>query len=646
MRKRATLAAVLAAVMALPALTVAPDADAAKTRKRAAKLRLKAFGSCAGLVRYGQRYVSRGPGAGFQRPAPPGPAPVPGPPSEGGAPGAPTPAPAPTDDTSPTNVQEPGVDEPDIVKARGSRIFAVAAGRLHAIDGGAGGPRLLGSLPLEGYAHDLLLFRNRLLVFTQSYAGGPEPVPPPGPGPAPDGVVAPGRVVTVLTEVDVSDPAAMRVVRTEKVDGAYLSARLTGATARVVVSSTPLALYETGLRSELRGWMPTYELENRSTGRRTTRRLVACRNVRRPRAFSGVDMLTVLTIDMSRGLPAVDSDGLMTSGQIAYASTRSLYVATPKWTPEPDAPSDQPPRSFTAIHKFDISDPAETVYRGSGEVFGYLLNQFALSEYRGVLRVASTETPTWWGGAPRRESESFVTTLEGRSGALVQLGRVDGLGRGERIYAVRFIDEAGFVVTFRQVDPLYTIDLARPSQPRVLGELKIQGYSAYLHPLRNDLLLGVGQDATEEGRLLGTQLSLFDVSNLRNPVRLHSARIGSGSSSEVEYDHHAFLWWPPAKLAVIPVQLHPVGPVEPGGTGEAFTGAVGFRVGRTDGINEAGRASHDAGTYAAPVRRAFVVGGRLFTLSEAGIEANSLTTLAEEAWLPFPPPPPPPPSGP
>src|SRR6185436_1699304 len=97
----------------------------------------------------------------------------------------------------------------------------------------------------------------------------------------------------------------------------------------------------------------------------------------------------------------------------------------------------------------------------------------------------STELPLWWGG-PRTESETVVTTLGARSGALVRLGRVGGLGKGERVYAVRFVGDTGYVVTFRQVDPLYTLDLSAPARPVVRGELKIRGYSAYLHPVGDD----------------------------------------------------------------------------------------------------------------------------------------------------------------
>ena len=198
----------------------------------------------------------------------------------------------------------------------------------------------------------------------------------------------------------------------------------------------------------------------------------------------------------------------------------------------------------------------KTQYRGSGEVSGYLLSQWSLSEYRGVLRVVSTESPAWWGAGG--ETESFLTTLRQQDGGLVQAGRIGGLGKGERVYSVRFAGDVGYVVTFKQIDPLFTLDLANPEKPRVLGELKIPGYSAYLHPVGEDLLLGIGQDVNEEGRPQGTQLSLFDVSDLRKPTRLHSQPLGPGWS-EAESDHHAFLFWPKTGLVVIPFEQRAVG---------------------------------------------------------------------------------------
>jgi hypothetical protein len=284
----------------------------------------------------------------------------------------------------------------------------------------------------------------------------------------------------------------------------------------------------------------------------------------------------------------------------------------------------------TALHAFDTSDPSRTTYRASGEVPGFLLSQWSLSESGGILRVASTETPPWFDPQAAGESESFVTTLEAQAGKLVTLGRVGGLGRGQRIYAVRFAGDVAYVVTFKQVDPLYTLDLSNPRRPAVLGELEIEGYSAYLHPIGGDLLLGLGQDATADGRVSGTQLSLFDVANLRRPARLQHWTIGP-SSSEAEYDHHAFLYWAPTGLVVVPVYTQ--------SADKPFAGAIALRVSR-GGIVELGRVSHPASPGAgssvgAPIRRSLVVGDKLFTVSDAGVQASSLASLADLGWLPF-----------
>ena len=592
----------VAAALALVALAVAPSAsvgstgDAESKRQRLTKQTgLKAFGSCRSLVRYGRRHAARGRG-GAPPPVADLPLPLIGEPSPL-PPTSPMPvereAAVPGSENSGTNVQEAGVDEPDLVKAGGGRIFVVADQQLHAV--AADGLKLLGSLPLDGYGHQLLLDGERLLVISQTglLEGG-------------GGRILPSYEdeVTQLTEVDVSDPAAMRVLRTERIRGRHVSSRLTGHTARIVVWTRPRAVVEPQLRTQLRGWLPRRVLRRAAGGRPSIRLAARCRRVFRPASHSGIDLLTVLTIDMSKGLPAVDSDAMMAGGQTVYASPQALYVATP---------SDE----RTLLHKFAASEPDATSYRASGQVEGTLLNQFSLSEHDGVLRAATTV-----GAGP--EGESRVTTLAERSGALVQLGQVGGLGKGERIYAVRFLGDVGYVVTFRQVDPLYTLDLSDVRNPRMVGELKIRGYSAYLHPLGDGLLLGVGQDASERGTTLGTQVSLFDVSKPARPARLHAWNVPGGASSEAEWDHHAFLWWPPSQLAVLPLES------------ARFSGAVGLRVERAAGISEAGRAAHRLEGQDWPVRRSLVVGGRLVTISDVGIERNSLTNLAEEAWLGFP----------
>jgi Beta propeller domain len=573
--------------------------------------RLRSFASCAQLVHYAQRHVAETRGA--SEPAVP-------PLAEPAIPGRTPETTAGQEDTTPafstTNVQEEGVDEPDIVKTDGSTIFTIVGQTLYAVAaGGPGAPRIAGSLSLVRYGGDLMLRGGRLIVIQGAAASPAEPVVSDTARPAAT------RGQTVITEVDVRDPAALRVSRTLTLDGQYVNARQNAGTVRVVLSSTPRAYALPAARDRATGWVPRSRFASNVSGRRRARAILPCGAVRRPPTFSGLGMLSILTIDLDKGLWAVDADGVMADAETVYGSPSHLYVATQRWI-DPDTSAGALPQASTLIHRFDVTDPDRTTYEASGVVEGYLLNQYSLSEFKGDLRVASTSRPTWWQGAQTVASQSFVTVLRRAGATLAPVGRVAGLGQGQRIYSVRFIGDVGYVVTFRQVDPLYTIGLADPTKPKVLGELELLGYSAYLHPISDDLLLGVGQDATPEGRTKGVQVSLFGVGDPAHPKLLAQHALGASSSSQVEYDSHAFLYWAPSKLVVLPVQVS-----------DGFAGALALRVDQS-GIAEAGRVAHDRAS--GPITRALVIGGGLWTLSDGGVLVSALDGFAPLGWLPFP----------
>ena len=541
-------------------------------------------------------------------------------------------------DFSVTNVQERGIDEPDLVKTDGKTIYVVAESSVYAVDASGEQPEVLSRLDLDAWGAQLLLYGDRLIVIGQ---GGFEL--PISSETSLEELAPYGGGGTTLTLVDVSRPAAMTVLETLNVEGAYITARLTGQSVRLVTSSFPEPLpfvypQEEGFvpelaaslenqrivaRSSAGDWLPEYVRHDRVSGASESGLLVGCSSVRLPTTEPGIGMLSVLTIDPTKGLSPVDSDGIMTSAQTVYASADGLYVATPVWSTQSERGDEflLSGRENTLVYRFDITQAFETSYRGSGEVRGSLLNQFSMSEHDGYLRVATTD---------HSQQESFVTVLDTRGDELPTVGRVGNLGLGEQIYAVRFLGKTGYVVTFRQTDPLYTIDLSNPEKPTVLGELKINGYSAYLHPIEEGLLLGIGQDADRNGRIKGTQISLFDVSNLEDPIRLHQARIGQGASSEAEYDHHAFLWWGSLNMAVLPVNAYRFD--ERTGQEEWFSGVVGAEVDREHGINSIGTLQHPRGSQ---IRRSLVIGDTLYTVSDRGVKASALDTFAERGWLPL-----------
>jgi hypothetical protein len=197
-------------------------------------------------------------------------------------------------------------------------------------------------------------------------------------------------------------------------------------------------------------------------------------------------------------------------------------------------------------------------------------------------------------------------------------------------------------VTYRQVDPLYTLDLSTPTAPKVVGQLELEGYSAYLHPLGNGLLLGVGQDvSTATNEPTGAQIELFDVSDPAAPKLLSKTSLGSGSSTQVQYDHHAFLYWPATNLAVLPIQVYAVTttvlvPGLPVSSSQPFDGAIGYRV-TGSGISEVAPIVQDQVNGSVPtIERSIVIGDQLYTISDLGVMASSLDTLARQAFVAFP----------
>ena len=524
-----------------------------------------------------------------------------------------------------TNTHELGVDEPDLVKTDGKRIVTVVRQKLTVID--AAQHRVAGSLSLPGTVDQVLLTGDHALVMGTQWGRVQNGIVD-----GPTSRVDPSFVQTSVWLVDVSAP---RILSTYTVDAAYADARMTGAVARIVVHSTPKISFPMDVRggekalvkanqkiidkAPLSAWLPAYTADGEKGQ-------LDCGDVARPHSYSGTSLVTVLSFDLSRDtLRAGVPTAVLADGETVYGSGTSLYIAHDERWRGLDT------KAGTEIYQFDIS-AMQPRYVAGGSVPGWLLSQYSLSEYDGVLRVATTSGHPWAQGA---KSTSSVYALRDTGGLLKVVGKVGGLGTGEQIYAVRFLGPVGYVVTFRRTDPLYTIDLSDPAHPRVAGELKIPGYSAYLHPMGRDRLIGVGQNADSDGRVQGTQVSLFDVSDLRNPGRVANLELGEHAFSEAEHDPHAFLYWPDRKLLVVPVQQWWAK------TGDAKDVRIGVSLVRVEegGLADAGWISHPPvagmGQTPVPIRRSLVIGDELWTISEAGVMASSLGTAQKIAWLPL-----------
>lgn len=285
----------------------------------------------------------------------------------------------------------------------------------------------------------------------------------------------------------------------------------------------------------------------------------------------------------------------------------------------------------TVVHRIGVAGSTLT-YAASGQVPGNVLNQFSMDEQDGYFRLATTRSQTWsrFLSNEEREPSSNVYVLDQN---LKVAGSLTGLAKGERIYSARFMGDRAYLVTFKQMDPLFAIDLSQPTAPKVLGELKIPGFSTYLHPYDENTIIGFGRATEaltdERVRQRGLKLSLFDVSDVTNLKEIDFEEFGAeGSSSPALDDHKAFLFSRSKNLLVIPARLTEQD------YQTSFNGALVFTVTK-DGITLKGKVSHHASEQPAgyddwrvTIKRSRYIENDLYTLSDNYLNANDLNDLS------------------
>lgn len=325
-----------------------------------------------------------------------------------------------------------------------------------------------------------------------------------------------------------------------------------------------------------------------------------------------------------------------------YASAGALYVAmdgtegSDTWyrgSSESDA---------SVIHKFSLVG-VQTNYVGSRAIRGHVLNQFSMDESQGVFRVATSN-----GWVPDPNVSSNITTLGEVDGKFDRIGELNGLAPAEDIRSVRFDGDRGFVVTFKKTDPLFVIDLADPETPSVLGELKIPGFSTYMHRMDADHLLAVGFDADDQGNFAffdGIQIQIFDVTDLSDPQLLHKLVIGTrGSGSEALLNHLAFNYFASRGLLALPMTICEGGDNGVFGDTLTFSGLMVFNISLQDGISELGRmpfadaeatanSGADCGAWwtdaTSVVKRSIFMDDYAYGISDALLKVASLSNLEQ-----------------
>jgi uncharacterized secreted protein with C-terminal beta-propeller domain len=526
---------------------------------------------------------------------------------------------APLPGTSTTNTQEANVDEGDIVETDGRFVYSIIDNRVRSVD--IDNEVLISEIDLPQGDSQMVLAGNQLVVATMTWTSVAD---------------------TIVSNFDISD-GALTLNRRDHLEGSLVSVRALDNQVHMVLNSSftnrvdfvsPRDGSQDSLDAaekknievvnalEVEDFVPrTFEEGPKGTwGTKTT--AIDCVNMGHPSQFSGWGVTWVASIDMNASAIApVGTIGIMAQSTSTYTSTESLYISTTRWDDAvyEEFVSTQQAPPYTDIHAFTVSaDATELTYLASGRVIGTLLNSYSMSEYDGVLRVATTSYDYDFGGG----QDNGVHILKVDGSTLSEIGAVNGLGRGETIQGVRFDGPRGYVVTFRQVDPLYVLDLSDPTDPELVGELKVPGYSTYLKPIEGDRLIAVGMSGTETGQITGAQVSVFDVSDPSNPQLVATAEIALWS--EATSDPHAFLWWPETGQIVVPKEM-----VCEDFGGSGCESAVVLKLdGNT--LTEQGRLFQWF-----PVRRAMIAQNQLVTVSAGGTMVNQLSDLSEIADIRF-----------
>jgi hypothetical protein len=521
------------------------------------------------------------------------------------APGA---APRAAASASGTNNQVVGVDEADIVKTDGRYVYLAMNGALRIVE--AMNPRVTSVTKLPGSIRELFVEGNRAVVYTASGSGKKRCTY------GYDCVFTGDGTATRIVVLDIADRTTPKVVREIDLSGSLMAARRIGTAVHTVVADgdAPTSVYATwpeGLdtcgtkESVVRAKFAELKRDNERkilanawfpTIREKGIEKPLCGGLLRTAISDGQAFTTVVSFDLrDEASPAVTATVQSRPGAV-FASASTLYLsvvhqkraAQGRWYsfyPSVDEVSE--------IHAFHIGEnPRETRYSGSGIVPGHVLNQFAMDEWYGYLRVATTR-----GRVPDPRVESVVSILApAEGGNLVRVGAIDKIAPGEDIRAVRFDGDRGYIVTFKKTDPLFVIDLYQPAAPAILGELKIPGFSTYMHRIDPDHLLSIGFDANDHGDFAyfdGVILQLFDVKQPTDPKLIHKEKIGTrGSSSEAATNHLAFNYFEDRGMLAIPMTICEGGGDGRNGNELSFSGLLVYDVSLEKGFTRLGGVNH------------------------------------------------------
>lgn len=526
-------------------------------------------------------------------------------------------------DYSKTNTQVQGVDEADIVKTDGTYIYYLTNEKLTIINTeNASQMKEMSTIKFDETftPEEIFLNNDKIIVIGKRYEydkterkiGIDEDYLYPN---------YMDKTYTSAKLYNVKDKINPTLERTVEVEGDYLTARMIGS--NVYIASNKYMYYayicNTYKSTELNedDFKPHYL--DTATSNETKSINFDC--IYYIPEFEDTNYLNIVAFNITNNQEA-NVESYLGAGEEIYASKENLYVTKTKY----DYERKNKTSITTEIYKFNLNN-ANCTFAKAGDVPGSVLNQFSMDECNGYFRIATTDSTSW-------NSESNTNNLYVLNENLETIGKIEGLAKGERIYSVRFMGNRAYMVTFVETDPLFVIDLSNPTTPTVLGELKIPGYSKYLHPYDETHLIGIGEDTEVVNygygdRVVtnGMKMAMFDVTDPNNPKELYNVKIGEkGTYSELLYNHKALLFSKEKNIIAFPISI------TENDYKVTFQGAIVYGVSLEKGFELKTKISNSATDYDRyysrnRVERIIYIKDTLFTLSNGLIKAVDLNTF-------------------
>ncbi|MBS3976666.1 MAG: beta-propeller domain-containing protein [Syntrophomonadaceae bacterium] len=570
---------------------------------------------------------------------------------------------------STTNIQVAGVDEADIVKTDGKYIYQVNNQRIVVAEAyPASNIRIVSMVNFTGenlMPQELYVDNRYLVVIGTSHSRSPvKPMPLIEPGTSPRIFPPPfftRQTVSALI-YDLKDKGNLKLVREVELEGNYVSSRKIGSSL-YLVANRQVDFFRIMQNEQPVGQItPAY----RDTAGKNDFVNIGLDQIRYFPGCVDQNFLLIAGLNLDRIREEVKVDAYLGAGQNIYASRNNLYVAITRHRFDPvmpqPLPADGPQRRLmppitqasTTIYRFALHQ-GRADYSGKGEVPGIILNQFSMDEHNAHFRIATTTGDFWRTDEHTSKNNVYILDRE-----MKITGRIEDIAPGEKIYSARFMGDRGYMVTFRTVDPFYVIDLKDPRAPKILGLLKIPGYSDYLHPFDENHIIGFGKETIEvvqkdrQGREIGTmafdqgmKMAVFDVRDVANPVERFKAMIGDrGTHSELLQNHKALLFNKEKNLLAFPVTIMEVKKPWDIASGFpphgefTFQGALVYNINMETGFTLRGRITHltaedyqKAGRqwYSSDrnVERILYIGDNLYTLSKGTIKVHGFKDLKE-----------------